>query len=122
MRTGLRKIARADRRKARVRRKISGDAERPRLTVSKSLRNIIAQVIDDEKKITIAAVSTESKGISEKVSGKNKVEAAKLIGEEIAKRAQEKGVKKVRFDRNRNIYHGRIKALADAARKAGLEF
>jgi len=113
---------RAERRKARVRRRISGDAERPRFTVHKSLRNLTAQIIDDEKMVTIAAASTESKGIAEKVSGKKKTEAAAIVGEEIAKRAIEKGIKKVRFDRNRNIYHGRIKAVADAARKAGLEF
>lgn len=116
------KTTRAQRRKARVRGKITGIAERPRLTISKSLRNITAQIIDDEKMITLAAVSTQSKSIGEKVKGKTKTDAAAVIGEEIAKRALEKGVKKITFDRNRNIYHGRVKALAEAARKAGLEF
>jgi len=122
MQTKAGKIVRAERRKARVRRKISGSAERPRFTVSKSLKNLTAQIIDDEKRVTIVAASTLSKGVSEKISGKKKTEAAAIVGEEIAKRAIEKGIKKVRFDRNRNIYHGRVKAVADAARKAGLEF
>ena len=116
------KIIRADRRKAGVRARISGTGERPRLTVSRSLKNIAAQIIDDEKKITLAAVSTLSKEVSAKVSGKKKIEAAIIIGEEIARRALEKDIKKVAFDRNRFLYHGRVKSLADAARKAGLEF
>jgi len=116
------KLIRAQRRKARVRGSVTGDSGRPRLTVSKSLRNIAAQIIDDEKMITLAAISTQSKGIESKVKGKSKIDAAAVIGEEIAKKALEKGIKQVAFDRNRNIYHGRIKALAEAARKSGLEF
>ena len=116
------KLIRAQRRKARVRGNIMGNTERPRLTVSKSLKNITAQIIDDEKMITLAAVSTQSKGIEDKVKGKTKTEAAAVIGEEVAKKALEKGIKQVAFDRNRNIYHGRVKALAEAARKNGLEF
>jgi large subunit ribosomal protein L18 len=116
------KTVRAQRRKARVRGKITGMAERPRLTISKSLRNITAQIVDDEKMITLTAVSTLSKGIGDKIKGKTKTDAAAVIGEELAKRALEKGIKKIAFDRNRNIFHGRIKALADAARKSGLEF
>ena len=117
-----RKIVRAERRRIGVRSKISGDGDRPRLTVYKSLKNITAQVIDDEKMLTLAAVSSLSKGVTEKISGKSKSETAAIIGEEIAKQAMEKGIKQVRFDRNRNIYHGRVKILANAARKAGLEF
>jgi large subunit ribosomal protein L18 len=116
------KLERAERRKMRVRRKIFGDAERPRLTVHKSLRNIVAQIIDDEKMSTIVALATNSKGITETVVGKKKTEAAAIVGAELAKLAIEKGIKQVRFDRNRNVYHGRVKAVADAARKAGLEF
>ncbi len=116
------KSIRADRRKKGVRFKISGTTDRPRLTVFRSLKNITAQIIDDEKRITIAAVSTFSEGMPEKISGKTKVDAAGLIGEEIARRAMEKNVTKVVFDRNRFLYHGRIKSLADAARKAGLKF
>jgi len=116
------KSIRADRRKKGVRFKISGTTDRPRLTVFRSLKNITAQIIDDEKRITIAAVSTFSEGMSEKIAGKPKVDAAGIIGEEIARRALEKNVTKVVFDRNRFLYHGRIKSLADAARKAGLNF
>lgn len=116
------KYIRAERRKAGIRAKIIGTASRPRLTVSRSLKNITAQIVDDEKMITLVAASTLSKDISGKVAGKSKVEAAAIIGEEIARRAIEKDIKKVAFDRNRFLYHGRIKSLADAARKAGLEF
>ncbi len=116
------KLVRADRRKSRVRRKVFGYSARPRLTVNKSLSNITAQIIDDEKMITVAAVSSLSKGIVDKVAGKTKLEMAGIVGEELARIAMEKGVKKVTFDRNRNIYHGRVKSLADAARKGGLEF
>lgn len=116
------KTIRADRRKKGVRFKISGTTDRPRLTVFRSSRNITAQIIDDEKMITMAAVSTLSKEMAEKVAGKKKVDAAGLIGEEIARLALEKNITKVVFDRNRYLYHGRIKSLADAARKAGLKF
>ena len=116
------KNIRADRRKKGVRFKISGTTDRPRLTVFRSLKNITAQIIDDEKMITMAAVSTLSKEMVEKVVGKNKVDAAGLIGEEIARQALEKKITKVVFDRNRYLYHGRIKSLAEAARKAGLKF
>ena len=116
------KNIRADRRKKGVRFKISGTTDRPRLTVSRSLKNITAQIIDDEKMVTLAAISTCSKGIPEKLAGKNKVDAAGFIGGEIARIALEKNITKVVFDRNRYLYHGRIKSLADAARKAGLKF
>lgn len=116
------KNIRAARRKKGVRIKISGTAERPRLTVFRSLKNITAQIIDDEKMVTLAAVSTSSEGIPEKVAGKNKMDAAGFVGEEIARRALEKNITKVVFDRNRFLYHGRVKSLADAARKAGLKF
>ena len=109
-------------RKARVRGKIFGTAERPRLTVTKTLKNIYAQVIDDEKMITLATASTLNKAVAEKSGDKSKTESAGLVGEEIARVAQEKGVKAVAFDRNGNVYHGRVKALAEAARKAGLDF
>ena len=117
----LRKIRAAKRRK-RVRGKVKGTSERPRLTVSRSLKNIIAQIVDDENMITLAACSTLSKAMAGKTTGKNKTEAAVIIGDELAKLAIDKGVKKVVFDRNRNLYHGRVKALAEAARNAGLEF
>jgi len=117
-----RKLETAQRRKYRVRSKLFGTSERPRLSVNRSLRNISAQIIDDEKMVTLVSVSTLSEGMPDKVAGKKKIEAAGIIGEEIARRAIEKQIDKVAFDRNRFLYHGRVKALADAARKAGLKF
>jgi large subunit ribosomal protein L18 len=116
------KTVRAEKRRMRVRRKIFGTSERPRFTVHKSLNNTFAQIVDDEKMITLAAASTLSKDLSEKVAGKNRTEAAGLVGEEIARKAIDKGIKKVAFDRNRYVYHGRVRQLAEAARKTGLEF
>jgi large subunit ribosomal protein L18 len=103
---------------ARIRRKLSGTTERPRLSVHRSLNHIYAQVIDDQTGQTIASAS--SLAVKAKTGGN--VAAAKEIGKTIAERAVEKGVKKVVFDRGGYLYHGRIKALADAAREAGLEF
>ena len=105
----------------RIRAKMSGTAERPRLNVYRSLNHIYTQVIDDANGVTIASASTVAKKSDEKKAGGN-VDAAKAVGKLIAERAQEKGVKKVVFDRGGYLYHGRIKALADAAREAGLEF
>ncbi|MCU1286464.1 MAG: ribosomal protein L18p (L5e) [Acidobacteriales bacterium] len=108
----------------RIRRKMQGTAERPRLNVYRSLNHIYAQVIDDMNGVTLVSASTvEGKKADKKskTTGGN-VASAKEIGKTIAKRAQEKGVKKVVFDRGGYLYHGRIKALADAAREAGLEF
>ena len=109
---------------ARIRKKLAGSDERPRLNVYRSLNHIYAQVIDDGKGVTIVSASTasgrkEAKG--KKKTGGN-LASAKEIGKLIAQRAQEKGVKKVVFDRGGYLYHGRVKALADAAREAGLEF
>jgi large subunit ribosomal protein L18 len=100
----------------RIRRKLSGTAERPRLNVYRSLNNIYAQVIDDASGTTIVSAST----IKSKTGGN--VAAAKEIGKTVAELAVQKGIKKVVFDRGGYLYHGRIKALADAAREAGLEF
>jgi large subunit ribosomal protein L18 len=110
----------------RIRRKMLGTAERPRLNVYRSLNHIYAQVIDDLNGVTLVAASTvEGKkaaaGKGAKKTGGN-IASAKAIGKTIAERAKEKGVKKVVFDRGGYLYHGRIKALADAAREAGLEF
>ena len=101
---------------SRIRVKLSGTAERPRLNVYRSLNHIYAQVIDDQAGTTLASAST----IKLKTGGN--VAAAKEIGKEIAEKAVAKGIKKVVFDRGGYLYHGRIKALADAAREAGLEF
>ncbi len=113
----------AERRRKRVRGKVFGVAERPRLTVSKSLKHIYAQVIDDARGETVAFAGTLSKAVSEKLaSAKNKTERAKIVGLAIAELAKEKGVEQVVFDRNSNRYHGRIRALAEGAREGGLKF
>ena len=108
-----------DRIHKRIRRKLSGTAERPRLAVFRSVAHIYAQVIDDNAGATLVSASTVDKG--GKTNGGN-VAAAKAIGKLVAERAKEKGIQKVVFDRGGYQYHGRIKALADAARTAGLEF
>ena len=107
------------RRHARVRRKISGTAECPRLSVFRSNSNLYVQVIDDTKGITLVQASTLDKEVKTKHSNK---EAAKEVGALIAKRAIEKNIKTVVFDRGGYLYHGRVKALAEAARENGLEF
>src|SRR5215469_2122227 len=103
---------------ARIREKLSGTTERPRLNVYRSLNHIYAQVIDDQKGETLASAST----LALKLKTGGNVTAAKEIGKAIAERAKEKGIKQVVFDRGGFLYHGRIKALAEAAREAGLEF
>jgi len=103
----------------RIRRKLSGTTERPRLAVFRSVAHIYAQVIDDVQGKTLASASSVDKG--SRANGGN-VAAAKAIGKLVAERAKEKGVKRVVFDRGGYPYHGRVKALADAARAAGLEF
>ena len=106
----------------RIRKKLSGTPERPRLSVFKSLSHIYAQVIDDVNGVTIASASTMTKTIANKLEGKNKQEAAFMVGEAVAKAAIKKGVKTVVFDRAGDIYTGRVQQLAEGARKAGLEF
>ena len=106
----------------RVRSKLAGTAECPRLCVFRSLNNIYCQLIDDGKGDTLASASTLDSVIKDGGNGKKKVEVSALVGQLIAQRALENGIKKVVFDRGGYKYHGRIKALADAARKAGLEF
>lgn len=116
------KKAGLERRKRRVRAKVSGTAERPRLAVHRTNANIYAQVIDDTKGATLCSASTldaEFKATGK--VGSNK-EAAEFVGELVAKRALEKGIEAVTFDRGGRIYHGRVKALADGARNAGLKF
>ena len=103
----------------RVRNHIAGTATRPRLNVFRSLKNIYAQIIDDEKGVTLVSASSKDKGFSQ--YGGN-VEAAKAIGAAVAKKALEKGITEVVFDRGGYIYHGRVAALAEAAREAGLKF
>jgi large subunit ribosomal protein L18 len=110
------------RRHARVRRRVSGTASRPRLCVFRSLNHIYAQVIDDDLSHTLAWASTLDREIRSEADGKRKGEVAELVGTLVAKRALEKGITKVSFDRGGYKYHGRVKALAEAAREAGLEF
>lgn len=105
-----------------MRKKLQGTTERPRLNVYRSLNNIYAQVIDDEKGVTLVSASTLDKELKDKVNHGGNKESAKAVGELIAKRALEAGIKQVVFDRGGYIYHGRVKELADAAREAGLEF
>jgi large subunit ribosomal protein L18 len=109
------------RRHRRIRLKLSGSTERPRLSVFRSLQHIYAQVIDDTSGTTLVAASTNEPNSRDTRSG-NKTEQARGVGQAIAARAREKGINTVIFDRGGYLYHGRVKALADAAREAGLEF
>ncbi|MBU8933092.1 MAG: 50S ribosomal protein L18 [candidate division Zixibacteria bacterium] len=119
----IQKAKRAMRRRRKVRGIVSGTADRPRLTVCKSLNNMFAQIIDDEKAVTLVAASSNSKNVAEHIEAdKNKSQVAFKVGEIIAAEAKAKGIETVVFDRNRHAYHGRIKALADGARKGGLKF
>jgi large subunit ribosomal protein L18 len=110
------------RRHARTRRRLTGVASRPRLSVFRSLKQIYAQVIDDETGRTLAAASTLDGEIRARIAGKKKTEAAAVVGEVLARRAAANGITSVVFDRGGYLYHGRVRALADAARAAGLQF
>jgi large subunit ribosomal protein L18 len=110
------------RRHERVRKRIQGTATRPRLAVFRSLKHIYAQVIDDARGHTLAAASTLDPELASQVKDGNKTAEAKVVGALIAKRAQAKGITQVVFDRGGYKYHGRVRALAEAAREAGLEF
>ena len=105
-----------------IRTKISGTAEFPRLAVYRSKKHIYAQLIDDEKHVTVCSASSVDKELKEKLAHGGNIEAAKIVGEAIAKKALAAGVECVVFDRGGYVYHGKVKALADAAREAGLEF
>jgi len=105
------------RRKRRVRKQLSGTPERPRLRVNRTLKHIYAQIIDDTTGVTLAACSS----VSLKIAGSN-IGAAEAVGKSLGEKAKEKAIEKVCFDRGGRLYHGRVKALADAARKAGLQF
>ncbi|MDR0850068.1 MAG: 50S ribosomal protein L18 [Christensenellaceae bacterium] len=106
----------------RVRGKISGTKECPRLNVYRSTTHIYAQVMDDSKGVTLISASTVEKSIADAIAGKNKKEQAFIVGEQVAKRAVKKGIKSVVFDRGGYIYTGRVQALADGARSGGLKF
>lgn len=109
-------------RKVRIRKKISGTSERPRLTVFRSARHVYAQIVDDSAGVTLVAASSVEDVFREQSKFDSKVAAANFVGKTVAQRALEKGIKKVVFDRNGFLYHGRIKAISDGAREAGLDF
>ncbi len=109
-------------RHARVRKNLSGTSARPRLCVYRSLNKIYAQIIDDEKGVTLVSASSLEKALAPALAGKNKTEQAKLVGEELAKRAKKAKITEVVFDRGGYIYTGRVAALAEGARSAGLKF
>ncbi len=110
------------RRHRRVRQKIEGTAERPRLSVFRSLTHIYAQIIDDTKGNTIVAASTLDAEVKSQLDGKPKTAEAEIVGRVLGKRAREKGIEQVVFDRGGYLYHGRVKALAEGARASGLRF
>ena len=110
------------RRKRSIRKRLSGTTARPRLSVFRSSKHIYAQVIDDTTGETLVAASTQSPEIREDINGKKKIECAALVGQLIAQKTLAKEIKTVVFDRNGFIYHGRVKAVAEAAREGGLVF
>lgn len=109
-------------RKKRIRKKVNGDGERPRMSIFRSAKHIYAQVVDDTSGFTLVHVSTLTKDLKLASEEANKCDAAKVVGRAVAEACKAKGISKVAFDRNGFIYHGRIKALAEAAREAGLDF
>jgi large subunit ribosomal protein L18 len=121
MKAQVKKLVRRERRKLHVRKHVSGTPDRPRLSVFRSHKNIYAQLIDDIAGRTLAAASTMEKTFAEGQLGGNR-KAAQVVGAALAAKAIQAGIRKVVFDRNGYAYHGRIRELADAARKAGLEF
>jgi large subunit ribosomal protein L18 len=116
------KAAALARRQRRVRGKVRGDATRPRLRVTRSSAHIYAQVIDDVAGVTIAAAASNDAELRSALKSGSNIDAAKAVGEAVGRRAMEKGVNEVIFDRGGHLYHGRVKALADGARSAGLKF
>lgn len=118
----LKSVQRRERRKMAIRKNVYGTTERPRLTIFKSARHIYAQIIDDVKGHTIVASSTVAKELQEAIKYGGNMTAAKQVGEKLAEKAIAAGIKSVVFDRNGYRYHGRLRALADAARQKGLQF
>jgi len=118
----IQKVARRQRRKRRVRRRVAGTSDRPRLTVFRSHKNIYAQIIDDTVGRTLVSASSRDKGFRGDVAYGGNAGAATAVGEALAEKAVAAGIKRVVFDRNGYAYHGRVRELAEAARKGGLEF
>ena len=118
----LSKIERRKRIHYRIRKHVNGTAERPRLVVFRSNKQIYVQVIDDEQAVTLVAAASNDKELAAQCKGKAGKEAAAIVGKAIAERALEKGISTVAFDRGGYLYHGRVKSLADAAREGGLKF
>ncbi|OIO36323.1 MAG: 50S ribosomal protein L18 [Candidatus Omnitrophica bacterium CG1_02_44_16] len=116
------KISGREKRHLRLRKRIIGTAERPRLNVRRSLKNLFIQIIDDSKRVTLLSVSTTDKNIRSKITYGGNIKAAVLLGDTVAQMAKGKNIVKVVFDRGGYDYHGRIRAFAEAARKGGLEF
>ncbi len=118
----LNKIERRQRIRYRIRKVVNGTAERPRMSVYRSNKQIYVQFIDDVNMVTLAAASSLDKAIAEQVKGKTNIEIAALVGKAAAENAIAKGISQVSFDRGGYLYHGRVKSLADAAREGGLKF
>ena len=118
----LNKIERRERIKMRIRKVVEGTAQRPRMTVFRSNKQIYVQLIDDQQGVTLAAASSLDKEIAQEAQKVNGIEQAKLVGKLIAERALAKGIEAVSYDRNGYLYHGRVKMLADVAREGGLKF
>ena len=116
------KISGREKRHLRLRKRVIGSAEKPRLNVRRSLKNLFIQLIDDSKGVTLVSVSTADKDLKSKIPYGGNIKAAVFLGEVVAQKAKDKKIVKVVFDRGGYDYHGRIKAFAEAARKGGLEF
>lgn len=119
---GLSKVERRQRIKYRVAKVVSGTAERPRMSVYRSNKQIYVQFIDDIAGVTLATASSKDKSLVDQLKGKPGTEVAKVVGKLAAEKAQEKGIQAVVFDRNGYLYHGRVKSLAESAREGGLKF
>lgn len=118
----LNKLSRRERIKKRIRNTVTGTAERPRMSVYRSNKQIYVQVIDDVAGVTLVAASSSDKAVADQTKGLTKVQVAALVGKLAAERSVAKGINEVAFDRNGYLYHGRVKQLADAAREGGLKF
>jgi large subunit ribosomal protein L18 len=114
------KLVRRQKIRFRIRKKVAGSAQKPRLSVFRSNRDIYVQLIDDVNSVTIASASSRDKDIAAQTG--NKVDKSKMVGEAIARKAKELGIETVVFDRGGNLYHGRVKSVADGAREGGLQF